>query len=55
MDLEEIKLTTIYILLVLGLYDEDVVEALNEVFAALEKYLIYIIVTVIMVIVLFNL
>lgn len=53
-DLGEIKLTTLYILLSLGLYDEDVVEAINEVFNVVETYIIYIIITVIMIVILFN-
>ncbi len=53
-DLGEIKLATLYILLSLGLYDEDVVEAINEVFNAIEMYITYIIVTVIVIVILFN-
>lgn len=54
MDLGEIKLTILHILLLLGLYDDDVVEAVNEVFDAIEMYFIYIIVTIMVIIILFN-
>lgn len=53
-DLSEFKLITLRILLLSGLYDDDIVEAVNEACAVVEKHILHIILVIVVVVFVFN-